>query len=57
MARVELIAHTPDAERLVAASAKICYSPAEASKILEDLTPEKTEKFLKLLIRQQRWQM
>ena len=49
MAKVELIACTPDAERLVAASAKICYSPAEAAKILEDLTPEKTEKFLKLL--------
>lgn len=49
MAKVELIAYTPDAEKLVAASAKICYSPAEASTILDGLTPEKTEKFLQML--------
>lgn len=49
MAKVEMIACTPDAEKIVAASAKICYSPAEAAAILDDLTPEKTEKFLTLL--------
>lgn len=49
MAQVELIACTPDAEKLIAASAKMCYSAAEASAILEGLTPEKTERFLQML--------
>ncbi len=31
MAKVTLIAHTPDPEKLVAASAKLCYSPATIS--------------------------
>ena len=49
MGKVELIACTPDAEKVIAASAKMCYSPAEASAILDGLTPEKTERFLQML--------
>ncbi len=47
--RVELIAHTPDPERVVAAAAKLCYSQSSASEIMENLTDEKTESFLEML--------
>lgn len=46
---VELIASTPDAARIVAAAAKICYSPAGAVDILDGLDREKTVSFLKML--------
>lgn len=49
MLHVTLLEHTPDPERLIAAAAKMCYSPADADTILEGLTPEKTESFLKML--------
>ena len=43
---VKLIAHTPEPEKLVAAAAKLCYSPATIDTILDGLTEEKTEAFL-----------
>ena len=46
---VKLIAATPDADRVVAAAAKICYSPAGAAEILDGLDPAKTASFLKML--------
>ena len=46
---VELIASTPDAARIVAAAAKICYSPSGAVDILDGLDREKTVSFLKML--------
>lgn len=46
---VELIASTPDAARIVAAAAKICYSPSGAVDILDGLDSEKTVSFLKML--------
>ncbi|MDL2297899.1 FAD-dependent thymidylate synthase [Synergistaceae bacterium OttesenSCG-928-D05] len=46
---VNLIAGTPDAARIVAAAAKICYSPSGAVDILDGLTEDKTESFLKML--------
>lgn len=49
MLHVTLVEHTPDPERLIAASAKMCYSAADADTILDGLTPEKTENFLKML--------
>jgi thymidylate synthase, flavin-dependent len=49
MLHVTLVEHTPDPERLIAASAKMCYSAADADTILEGLTPEKTESFLQML--------
>lgn len=49
MLTVKLIAHTPDPERVVAAAAKLCYSPVGVDALLEDLTPEKTAKFVKML--------
>ena len=46
---VELIASTPDAARIVAAAAKICYSASGAVDILDGLDREKTVSFLKML--------
>lgn len=49
MAKVTLIAHTPDPEKLVAASAKLCYSPATISDLMDGLDEEKTTSFLNML--------
>lgn len=46
---VELLAYTPDADKLVAAAAKLCYSKSSIENILDGLTPEKTENFLDML--------
>ena len=47
--KVQLIAHTPDPDKLIAAAAKLCYSAVGTDEILEGLTPEKTEKFIDML--------
>ena len=49
MMTVRLIAHTPEPEKVVAAAAKLCYSAVGVDKLMEDLTPEKSAKFLKML--------
>lgn len=49
MPYVTLIAHTPEPEKVVAAAAKLCYSASGVDKLLEDLTPEKTAKFVRML--------
>ncbi len=49
MARVTLLAHTPNPEAVVAAAAKLCYSPATIETIQEGLTPEKTAAFVEML--------
>lgn len=46
---VQLIAHTNDPEKTVAAAAKLCYSDAHIEILLEGLTPEKTASFLQKL--------
>lgn len=48
--KIELLAHTQDPENLVAAAAKMCYSNAGVQGVMDQLTPEKTEKFLKMLM-------
>ena len=50
MAKVELIRYTPDGERLVAAAARLCYSPVGVSEIEDSLDEEKIESFLSLLV-------
>lgn len=49
MAKVTLIAHTPDPEKLIAASAKLCYSPVGIEDLMEGLDEEKTVNFLNML--------
>ena len=44
--KVELLEHTPNPERVIAAAAKLCYSPVGVDDILEKMTPEKTESFI-----------
>lgn len=48
--KVKLLAYTPDAEKLVAAAARFCYSPADADTIMDGLTEEKTADFLQMLM-------
>ncbi len=40
MLKVDLIAHTPEPERVVAAAAKLCYSAVGVAQLMEGLTPE-----------------
>lgn len=47
---VELLQHTPDPEKIIAAAAKLCYSSSGIDGILDGLDEEKTEKFLKRLM-------
>lgn len=49
MAKVTLIAHTPDPERLTAASAKLCYSPSSIEQLMDGLDEQKTTDFLNML--------
>ena len=47
--KVELLEHTPNPERVIAAAAKLCYSSVGVDDILEKMTPEKTESFVRML--------
>ncbi|MBR0236004.1 MAG: FAD-dependent thymidylate synthase [Clostridia bacterium] len=47
--KVELIAYTPDADKIVAAAAKLCYAKSDISTLMDGLTPEKTASFLDML--------
>lgn len=47
--KVELLAYTPNADKMVAAAAKLCYSKSDIPTLLDGLTPEKTENFLTML--------
>ena len=47
--KVRLISHTPDAERVIAAAAKLCYARSDIDSVMEGLTAEKTEQFLEML--------
>lgn len=46
---VELLAYTEGCEKIAAAAAKLCYSSSGIEDILDGLTEEKTESFLKKL--------
>ena len=48
--KLKLISHTANIEEVVSMAAKLCYSPVGVDEIQEDLTPEKVEKFLNMLI-------
>ena len=45
--KVKLLNHTPEPDKMVAAAARICYDKeGNIDNIMENLTPEKVEKFL-----------
>lgn len=48
--KVKLIEHTPNPEKVIAASAKLCYSAVGVDDILEGLSEEKTMEFLEKLM-------
>ena len=47
--KVTLIAHTPNPEQTVAASAKLCYSPSKVENILDGLNEETSRSFVEML--------
>jgi thymidylate synthase (FAD) len=48
--KVKLVQYTPNPEELVAAAAKLCYSPVGVEDILENLDKDNTDKFLNMLV-------
>lgn len=47
--KVQLLAYTPEPEKVVAAAAKLCYSNAAIDDLLAGLTPEKSREFVEML--------
>ncbi|TCO75035.1 FAD-dependent thymidylate synthase [Marinisporobacter balticus] len=48
--KVQLIQYTPEPEKVVTAAAKLCYSRVGVDEIMEDLSTEKIEKFLNMIM-------
>ena len=48
--KVELLAHSPEPEKIVSAAAKLCYSSNGIEGILDGFDKEKTDKFLNMLM-------
>ena len=48
--KVELLEHTPNPERVIAAAAKLCYSQVGVDDILEKMTADKCESFINMLM-------
>ncbi len=49
MAKVTLLAYTPNPEKTVAAAAKLCYSSSTIDSLMENLTQEKAGEFVQML--------
>ncbi len=47
---VKLISHTPEPELVVAAAARLCYSPRGAAEIMDDFSQQEAESFLGRLL-------
>ncbi len=48
--KVQLIQYTPNPEEVVASAAKLCYSSVGVEEITQNLTKEKTSKFINMLM-------
>lgn len=48
--KVKLMAHTPNPDAIVAAAAKLCYSPVGVDDIMKKLTDEEVAKFVEHLV-------
>lgn len=48
--KVEILAHTPEPEKLISAAAKLCYSPSGIEKLMEGLDENSVNKFLSKLM-------
>ena len=49
MAKVYLLAHTPNPEHTIASAAKLCYSSSTISELTENLSDEKAASFVEML--------
>lgn len=47
--RVDLLAKTPDGEKLIAAAARLCYSKTGVADLFEAMTEDKANRFLEML--------
>ena len=47
--KVEILSHTPNGDKIIAAAAKLCYSSSEIDTLLDGLTAERTDSFLDML--------
>ncbi len=47
--RIDLIAHTPDPEKVVAAAARLCYSHHGVSTLLEEMSDDEVQKLIRIL--------
>ena len=47
--RITLITHTPEPEKVIASAARLCYSSSDIESLMNGLTPEKVEDFIKKL--------
>lgn len=43
--KIKLISHTPDPQRMVAMSARLCYSPVGAEDLAENMSTAQVGKF------------
>lgn len=48
--KVKLICHTPEPERVVAMSARLCYSPVGAEELSEKMSDQQVEKLLTKIV-------
>ena len=48
--KITLITYTPEPEKVIASAAKLCYSPSDIKSLMENLTSEKVEEFIKKLM-------
>lgn len=47
--KVDLLTHTPEPEKYIAAAAKLCYSSSDIEGLMKDLTKEKVDSFVAML--------
>ena len=47
--KTTLITHTPEPEKIIASAAKLCYSSSDIKSLMDGLTQEKVESFIKRL--------
>lgn len=48
--KVKLISHTPEPERMVAMSARLCYSPVGAEELVEKMSSTQVEKLVSKIV-------
>ncbi len=48
--KVKLLRHTPEPDKTVAMSARLCYSPVGAAELEEKISPEQAEKLVNKLV-------